>query len=133
MLVHGKCHCGAIGYEAEVIPGTVAICHCSDCQAFAGGPYRAMIRPDPASFKLSGTPKHYTKTAASGRQRVQGFCSACGSQLYAADPDGGNLALRIGVIDERHQLGRPARQIWCDSALDWAFDLGAIPQTAKQV
>jgi hypothetical protein len=37
------------------------------------------------------------------------------------------------VIAERHELIPPVRQIWCDSALDWAFDLGGIPQTAKQV
>ena len=132
MHVHGKCHCGAISYDAEVTPGTVGICHCSDCQAFSGAPYRAMIRPDPASFQLSGTPKHYTKTADSGRQRIQGFCESCGSHIYAIDPDGGRLALRIGAIDERHGLGAPVRQIWCDSALDWALDLTAIPRTARQ-
>jgi hypothetical protein len=133
MLVHGKCHCGAIGYEAEVTPGTVAICHCADCQAFAGGPYRAMLRPDPPqSFELRGTPKHYAKTADSGRTRVQAFCGTCGSHLYAADPDGTNLGLRIGAIAERHELGAPVRQIWCDSALDWAFDLEGIPRTPTQ-
>jgi hypothetical protein len=132
MRIRGGCHCGAIGYEAEVEPGTVAICHCSDCQAFAGGPYRAMIRPEPASFRMTGTPAHYTKTADSGRQRVQGFCGTCASQIYAMDPDGGNLSLRIGVIAERHALGAPVRQVWCDSALEWAFDLTGVPTTATQ-
>jgi hypothetical protein len=132
MRVHGRCHCGAISYEADVMPGTVAICHCSDCQAFAGGPYRAMIRPDPASFNMNGAPKEYLKTADSGRQRAQGFCRNCGCHLYAADPDGGNLSLRIGVIAERHELGEPVRQIWCDSALPWAFDLNEVPKTTQQ-
>jgi hypothetical protein len=132
MHVHGRCHCGEISYDADVTPGTVAICHCADCQAFAGAPYRAMIRPDPATLALSGEPKHYTKTADSGRQRVQGFCGTCGSHLYTMDPDGTNLSLRIGVIAERHGLGEPARQIWCDSALEWASDLSGIPQTARQ-
>jgi len=132
MHVHGKCHCGAISYEAEVTPGSVAICHCADCQAFAGAPYRAMIRPLPETLKLSGTPKEYLKTADSGRQRAQGFCGTCGSHLYAADPDSGNLSLRIGVIAERHELGEPVRQIWCDSALEWAFDIADVPKSAKQ-
>lgn len=132
MLVHGKCHCGEVSYTGEVTPGTVVICHCADCQAFAGAPYRAMIRPDAATFKLSGTPAEYTKTADSGRQRVQGFCGTCGCHLYAVDPDRSNLSLRIGVIAERHDLGEPARQIWCDSALEWAANLTGIPQTAKQ-
>jgi hypothetical protein len=63
---------------------------------------------------------------------VQGFCGTCGAHLYAADPDGGNIALRIGVIAERHELGAPARQLWCESAFDWAFDLPAVPRIAKQ-
>jgi hypothetical protein len=36
------------------------------------------------------------------------------------------------MIAERHELGEPARQIWCDSALDWAFDLADVPQSPKQ-
>ncbi|TIX51087.1 GFA family protein [Alteraurantiacibacter aquimixticola] len=123
MLIHGQCHCGAIAYEAEVSPGTVVLCHCSDCQTFAGGPYRAMIRPEAGTLEMTGTPKHYEKTADSGRVRVQGFCGDCGSHLYAMDPDGANLALRIGAIAERHELGAPVKQVWCSSAFDWAFDL----------
>jgi hypothetical protein len=92
-----------------------------------------MIRPLPNTLRMSGSPSLYVKTADSGRQRAQAFCGECGSHLYAADPDGANLSLRIGVIAERHELIPPVRQIWCDSALDWAFDLGGIPQTAKQV
>ena len=110
----------------------MAICHCSDCQTFAGAPYRAMIRPDPATFALSGSPTHYTKTADSGARRVQGFCATCGSHIYAIDPDGGRLSLRIGMIAERRELGEPVRQIWCDSALDWAFDLDGVAKSAKQ-
>ena len=132
MHIHGQCHCGALSYEADVEPGTVAICHCSDCQTFAGAPYRAMIRPDPASFEMRGKPKQYLKTADSGRQRAQGFCGDCGSHLYAADPDGQNLSLRIGAIAERHELGDPVRQVWCDSALGWAFDLKDVPTAARQ-
>jgi hypothetical protein len=77
---------------------------------------------------------HYAKTADSGRQRVQAFCGTCGSHLYACDPGEAKerLSLRIGAIAERHQLAPPVRQIWCDSALDWAFDLDAIPKTAQQ-
>jgi len=128
MIIHGKCHCGTITYQAEVTPGTVILCHCSDCQAFAGGPYRAMIRPAEGSVQMTGTPRHYVKTADSGNQRVQGFCGDCGCHLYAMDPDGGRLALRIGVIEQRHELGAPAAQVWCDSAFDWAF---ALPENGR--
>lgn len=134
MHVHGRCHCGAITYEADVDPRTVVICHCADCQTFAGAPYRAMVAPLPGSLRMSGTPAHYLKTAESGRQRVQGFCGTCGSHLYACDPGETKerLSLRIGAIAERHALAPPARQIWCDSALAWTFDLTAIAKTGGQ-
>ena len=134
MHVHGQCHCGAIGYEAEVDPATVVICHCADCQAFAGGPYRAMVRPLPGSLAMRGTPAHYVKTADSGRQRVQAFCGTCGTHLYACDPGEARerLSLRIGAIAERHELAAPVSQLWCDSALAWAFDLAAVPRVGRQ-
>jgi len=67
-----------------------------------------------------------------GTRRIQGFCATCGSHIYAIDPDGGRLSLRIGMIAERDRLGPPTRQIWCDSALDWAFDLESVPKTPRQ-
>ena len=134
MHVHGSCHCGAIRYEAEIDPGTVVLCHCTDCQQFAGAPYRAMIRPLRGTLRLTGAPTHYLKTADSGRQRVQGFCGTCGTHLYACDPGEAqaNLGLRIGAIAERREFAAPARQIWCDSALPWALDLTAVPGMGKQ-
>lgn len=134
MHIHGSCHCGAISYEADVDPQAVIICHCADCQQFAGAPYRAMIRPLPGTLAFHGTPTHYSKTADSGRQRVQAFCGTCGSHLYACDPgaEQANLSLRIGAIAERHELGTPIRQLWADSALPWAFDLTAVPRVDAQ-
>ena len=37
MHVDGACHCGKIKFEAEIDPTKVVICHCTDCQAMAGG------------------------------------------------------------------------------------------------
>ncbi len=134
MRIHGTCHCGAVRYEAEVDPDKVILCHCADCQQFAGAPYRAMVRPLSGTLEITGTPTHYTKTADSGRQRVQAFCGTCGSHLYACDPGEAqdNLSLRIGAIAERHELGAPMRQLWTDSALSWAFDLSAVPGAGQQ-
>lgn len=134
MLIHGKCHCGAIRYEAQVNPAQVAVCHCTDCQQFAGAPYRAMVSAAAEHFHMDGQPQLYAKTAASGRHRVQAFCGTCGTHLYAVDPGDhpDRYGLRIGAIAERRELGPPMRQVWCQSALPWAMDLTAIPQIAAQ-
>jgi hypothetical protein len=36
MKINGQCHCGAVRFEAEIDPGQVSICHCTDCQALTG-------------------------------------------------------------------------------------------------
>ena len=133
MKVHGHCHCGVIRYEAEVDPTRVQICHCADCQAFSGSPYRVSVPVPRESFTLvSGTPRIYVKTAASGNKRVQAFCEVCASPVYSAALENPPMySLRVGCLDERAELP-PQKQIWCDSALDWANDIEDLPQIGKQ-
>jgi hypothetical protein len=60
MKVEGSCHCGQITFEAEIDPGAVRICHCTDCQTLTGSAYRVNVQTPAASFVLrSGTPKTY--------------------------------------------------------------------------
>jgi len=74
MKIEGECHCGKIAYQAEVDPGTLIICYCTDCQILAGSPFRGVIPAPGASFvMLRGEPKIYLKTAESGNAVAQGF------------------------------------------------------------
>jgi hypothetical protein len=133
MKIDGRCHCGKIVYQAEVDPDMLAICHCTDCQVLAGSAYRATIPARAGSFVLlRGEPKIYLKTAESGNVRAHGFCADCGTPIYAATPgDSQHYSLRLGAIQQRAQL-RPRRQIWCQSALGWAMDLGGIEKRDRQ-
>ena len=86
--VQGRCHCGAISYEAEVEPCTAYICHCQDCQMLTGSAFRPSISAPAESFRiLTGTPRRYTKVADSGTRRVHAFCESCGSPIYSCAPD----------------------------------------------
>jgi len=133
MKVHGRCHCGAIRYEADVDPARVQVCHCTDCQAFSGSPYRVSVPAPRESFTLvAGTPRIYVKTAASGNKRVQAFCEVCASPVYSAAVENPPMySLRVGCLDERASLP-PQKQIWCDSALEWANDIHGLPKSAQQ-
>lgn len=127
MKVTGACHCGKVSYEAQVNPDHATICHCDDCQAFSGAPYRASVPVKAEDFILHGEPTVYIKTADSGTKRAQAFCPVCGSPIYASAPENPPvLMLRLGTVKERAQLV-PKRQIWCDSAMPWIDDLKAIP------
>jgi hypothetical protein len=127
MKVHGGCHCQRIRFEADADETRAAICHCTDCQVLGGSAYRVSVPTTRSEFHLKqGAPKEYTKTADSGRRRVQGFCSHCGTAIYSRAAEGTQMSLRVGCIDERASI-RPAQQIWCGSALPWSDDLRQIP------
>ena len=135
MKVTGRCHCGHITYQAEIDPGTVRVCHCTDCQKLTGTVFRAAIASLPGTFVLnSGTPKIYIKTAESGTRRAHGFCAECGTSIYATSLEAKPqvYGLRVGGIDQRAQLTAPSRQQWCRSALPWSMDLTQVTQIERQ-
>jgi len=128
MKIDGACHCGKITFEADVDPGKVLICHCTDCQTLSGSAYRTVAPVTKNSFKVpSGTLKIYVKTAADGTRREQSFCPDCGTPIYAGPVGGesGMLGIRVGVIKQRDQLP-PTSQYYCRSAQSWVQDLSAL-------
>jgi len=133
MKVTGQCHCGAIAYEAEIDPGRVSACHCTDCQRLSGSAYRVTGGAPKETFRLlKGTPKIYVKMADSGNKRVQAFCGDCGSPIYSsAISDPPMYSLRVACLDQREQLP-PMKQIWCRSSLDWAMNMEKVPKVERQ-
>jgi hypothetical protein len=133
MNVEGQCHCGKIAFAAEVDPDRVGICHCADCQALSGSPYRIVAPADAERFTLvRGVPTVYIKAAENGNKWAIAFCPGCGSPIYAAEAENPtSYSLRIGTLNERAQLP-PKLQIWCDSALPWAMDLQRVEKLARQ-
>jgi hypothetical protein len=132
MKIDGRCHCGAISFEAEIDPEAVHICHCTDCQRLAGSAFRVNIQAPAAQFHLHGTPKTYVKTAESGNRRRHAFCGECGTPIYAcADTDDPqSYGLRLGTITQRARLS-PKRQSWRRSALPWVDAVATIPAAEK--
>ena len=128
MKIDGGCHCGRISYEADINPDYVIICHCTDCQALSGAPYRATVPVKAENFKLHGQPKIYIKTADSGNKRALAFCAECGSGIYSTSLENRAVfSLRLGTAKQRAQLV-PKYQGLCRSALPWATDIGHIPR-----
>lgn len=123
MHITGRCHCGAITYEAEIDPEDVSICHCTDCQQLTGTAYRVSVSAPWENFRLiTGTPKAYLKRGDSGAISPQFFCSDCGSSIYRTDEAQEFVGIRLGSIDQRRAL-TPKKQIWCRSALPWTGNI----------
>ena len=127
MNITGQCHCGAISFTASIYPAKIIACHCADCQIFSGGPFRTVAPAPVENVKLTGTPKLYIKTAASGNKRAQAFCGECGTNLYAAEHDLPKvLHIRLGCVNERAEI-TPIIQIWGKSAMPWLKTLQDVP------
>jgi hypothetical protein len=128
MHIDGRCHCGLVTYEADIDPEHVSVCHCTDCQALSGSPYRVTVICSGERVLITGQrPKIYRKIGDNSRPRFQHFCAECGSQLFTSGEGGpDDWGIRWGSIRQRNQL-KPARQIWCRSAAPWVNDLAALP------
>lgn len=134
MRIDGQCHCGHVTYEAEIDPARVSICHCTDCQQLTGSAYRVTAITDTATIRLTANPpKVYRKYGDNGRPRLQSFCPECGSPLFTTgeDADAATTGIRLGTINQRREL-KPSRQLWCQSALSWVEDLGALPRIDRE-
>jgi len=135
MKIDGACSCGNIRIEGEADPGSVSVCHCTDCQSASGTAFRVSIPVSGATFKMTGQPTIFVKTTAeSGNPRVQAFCPTCGSPIYSTTPGEGQQAMyivRVGILKQREQL-TPKRQIWWRSARDWVTGLDGIRKVEKQ-
>jgi hypothetical protein len=128
MHIDGQCHCGRVTYVADIDPLKVSICHCTDCQSLTGSAYRVTVICGGDQVRLAGAaPKVYAKIGDSGRTRFQHFCVDCGSPLFTSGEGGADdWGIRWGSIRQRDQL-RPARQIWCRSAVPWLNDVTGLP------
>ena len=129
MQIDGQCRCGSVSYEAEIDPAAVSVCHCTDCQALTGSPFRVTAICSGQAIRLTGgRPKVYGKRGDNGRMRFQHFCGQCGSPLFTSGEgvDADDWGIRWGSIRQRSELS-PKRQIWCRSAAPWINDLNELP------
>jgi hypothetical protein len=129
MHVDGQCHCGRVTFEADIEPQAVSICHCTDCQALTGSPFRVTVLCSGHQIRTTGqAPKIYAKAGDNGRVRYQHFCGDCGSPLFTSGEgeQTDNWGIRWGSLRQRALL-KPARQIWCRSAAPWLGEVAGLP------
>lgn len=113
----GGCLCGAIEY---VIPDALqyaGYCHCSECRRFSGSIFSAFGGIPKSDFRVvKGIEhiKHYRKS----EKTVLGFCSECGSSLYADKPQRGMVHLRLGSLHDTPSL-TPQTHAFVGSKVPW--------------
>ena len=116
----GGCACGAVRYACSAPPLAMVNCHCRDCQRAGGAGSSPTVVVATATFTLlTGEPRVYAVTAASGHVARRAFCAECGAPLFAATSGRGDaLGIRAGSLDDPSWF-RPQAEVWAASAQPW--------------
>ena len=101
--IPGRCHCGAIQYEAQAPIVKSSYCDCRGCQRASGTLQAPFVTVKRAGFKIvAGTPSEYRapsgeKCDAAGTWH---FCAKCGTQIYWQSDQGDELDIFAGTLDD---------------------------------
>lgn len=125
MSLTGRCHCGAITYEASGEPEHHALCHCGDCRRHAGAPMVGWIAFKDDRVAVTGAPVTYDSSEHGRRQ----FCGRCGTGLFYR-----NAAMLPGIIDiqsgtlDDAEAAPPDAQIQVAERLGWMDGVDDLPK-----
>jgi hypothetical protein len=127
-----RCCCGAITLSLPGPSELVIACHCIDCQRRTGVPFSVGAVYPAEVVTISGTPKQFTRAAASGRKVHFYFCPNCGSTVYwKADVFPALIGVAVGALADPNYPA-PVRSIFEQSKHSWVQIDGAAVEHFKQ-
>ena len=128
----GRCLCGAVTLRIAGKALGTPQCWCRQCQTSAGGGPANNAIFMTGDVQIDGELGTTGWQAASGAHPTLQFCTRCGTHICGQSPSGpGMMAVRIGVIDQPHDLV-PGFAIWTEEAPPWAVLDPAVPSMARQ-
>ena len=126
-MISGGCLCNAVRFEVRGPLGPVRYCHCSRCRRATGTAFSANSRVLSDDFSVTSGKDRITEyEMASGVFR--GFCSRCGSPIYARlETEPAYLRVRLGTLEGDPGV-RPIGHVWVDSKAPWFEISDSLPQ-----
>jgi hypothetical protein len=122
----GRCLCGSVVYTLPDDLAYAGYCHCSDCRRFSGSAFSAYGGIDEARFTVVRGAELITRYVKMA-DTVLGFCSICGSSLYATKPSRKMIHLRLGTLDQTPSL-QPQTHSFVGSKAEWFSICDGLPQ-----
>jgi len=124
-MIDARCSCGALALSLPGPSQLVVACHCLDCQRRTGAPFGVGAFYPIETVTISGTPKEYVRTAASGGKVRSYFCPDCGSTVYwQADNLPAMIGVAVGAIADP-DFPAPVRSVFEQSKHAWVEIAGA--------
>ena len=116
---NARCTCGAVTLSLPGPSRLIVACHCIDCQRRTGAPFGVGAFFPAETIVISGTPKEFTRVAASGGKVHTYFCPDCGSTVYwKADNLPGLVGVAVGAMADPGYPA-PARSVFERSKHAW--------------
>ncbi len=124
-MLHGRCHCGAIQFDAPENAVFRTICHCEDCRRQSGAPFLAWAMFPREAVAVRGEPRVYASSATGRRS----FCGECGAGLFfsnAALEAMGMMQVRIAALDHP-EAAPPIAQVQTAERIGWIDEIAELP------
>ncbi len=109
MTMTGRCLCGDVTFTGHGDPGSVHVCHCSDCARWSGGPFLGITFKD--GVTVNDGPVRWF---ASSEWAERGSCSKCGSAMFWRLKDGSSFTVTAGTLEDKASLGPVSEHIFAD-------------------
>jgi hypothetical protein len=125
-MTDARCSCGALTLTLPEPSKLVVACHCLDCQRRTGAPFGVGAFYPVDAVAISGTPKEFTREAASGGKVHTYFCPNCGSTIYwKADNLPSLIGVAVGALADPKGLA-PVKSVFEQSKHSWVRIYGAV-------
>jgi len=124
----GGCLCRAVRYEIREAPYGQANCHCRACQHATGGAYAPVLLVPAAGFSVTGPLGHHQVLGDSGHRVERGFCTNCGTTLYAHTSRIETMRPVHAVTLDQPEFFRAELDCWVEAAQPWVVMDPALPK-----
>ncbi len=117
-MIHGRCECGLVAWEADSEVSDFSHCHCSQCRRLHGAAYATFAGVQADKFRYTAGEEH-VKIYASSETNERMFCDQCGSNiLVKSKPYPEYLYLCMGTVDDYPELPEAYHQ-YAGSKAPW--------------
>ncbi|AVA23453.1 MULTISPECIES: GFA family protein [unclassified Rhizobium] len=125
-MADARCSCGALTLTLSEPSKLVVACHCLDCQRRTGAPFSVGAFYAADAVAISGTPKEFSRDAASGGKVHTYFCPNCGSTVYwKADRLPSLIGVAVGALADP-KFPAPVISVFEQSKHHWVEMDGAV-------
>jgi hypothetical protein len=127
----GACSCGSVGFRANADLRRVLNCHCNMCRKMNGSAFSSYAIIPRKLLVLSGE-EHVAEYQVTEAARKY-FCRRCGTPLFNTNTRYPGACMIYWGALEGGASPTPSMNIYCESMLPWAAQIGSLRRLEQGV